>query len=79
MALVQNIEMGRRWVGEALAIRQQAPAILTAADSKFLKPSAGFNTSVVSVPVAGKAATSTTPAVQGQRGTHPRSIFTTQV
>ena len=34
-----------------------------------------FNTSVVSVPVAGKAATSTTPAVQGQRRNAPKVNF----
>jgi hypothetical protein len=34
-----------------------------------------FNTSVVSVPVAGKAATSTTPAVQGQAGNAPKVNF----
>jgi hypothetical protein len=34
-----------------------------------------FNTSLVSVPLAGKAATSTTPAVQGQRGNAPKVNF----
>jgi len=34
-----------------------------------------FNTSVVAVPLAGKAATATTPAVQGQRGNAPKVSF----
>lgn len=34
-----------------------------------------FNTSVVQVPLAGKAATSTTPAVQGQPGNAPKVNF----
>lgn len=34
-----------------------------------------FNTSVVRVPVAGKAATATTPAVQGERGNAPKVNF----
>jgi hypothetical protein len=34
-----------------------------------------FNTSVVQVPLAGQAATATTPAVQGQRGNAPKVNF----